>query len=64
MSRISGAITVSVEIVEQDGSRRNVVFEVPETDMEFHWAVTQRWIKSFPELAWLAAQSDSTGENA
>ncbi len=58
MARISGPITISVEIVELDGSHRNIVFEVPETDIAFHWAVTQRWIKSFPELAWQAANSD------
>ncbi len=58
MSRISGPITVSVEIAEEDGTHRNVVFLVPETDMEFHWAVTQRWIKSFPELAYESQRSD------
>ncbi len=53
MKRISGPITVSVEVVDtENGKRRNVVFSVPEDDMAFHWAVTQRWLKSFEEIAY------------
>jgi len=52
MSRLSGPITISAEAVEEDGSRRDVTFEVPETDEELHAAIEQRWRKSFAELAY------------
>ncbi len=54
---LSGPITVSVEAVDVDNTaRRNVCFEVPATDALFVSAVTQRWLTSFEELAFLAQQ--------
>ncbi len=55
---ISGPITVSVEVVDVDGTmRRNVCFEVPATDALFVSAVTQRWLTSFEELAFKDQQT-------
>ena len=54
MSVISGPISVSVEIAEENGDRRYVQFEVPESDDDFYVAVTKRWLRSFEEIAYQA----------
>ncbi len=60
MSRLSGPITISAEVAEEDGSRRNIVFQVPESDEFFHTIVETRWRKSFAELAWQDQQTKET----